>query len=325
MALYLGILIFSFIVTSLAIIPFIDLLYRLHLTSPVVKNPAAKLGTPVGGGVLIIAVVSFLFAVIYPLISRFGVFIQSTFNIADELNIIFFTFISFGLLGLYEDIVKIFHLPVSRTYQRLKNPLQFVLSATVGLLLYQNLHLSVINLPFVGVWQLGWWYIPVSTLVIYIFARGFDITDGLDGLAGGILLVCLIAFWTMSVSLLDTPLATFIALWIGSLIAFLYFNVFPARIWLGNGGGLSFGSTLAVCGLLLGKTVALLVIGSIFIIEALANLLQLIWTSLFHRRLFPISPPHYWLQSIGWPEPKIVMRAWIAAIFLALLGLSLAG
>jgi len=316
---------FSFIVTSLAIIPFIDLLYRLHLTSPVVKNLEAKFGTPVGGGILIIFIVTLLFAMIYPLISRFGVFIQSSFVIADELNVLFFTFISFGLLGLYEDIVKIFRLPLSRTYQHLKNPLQLLLSLVVGTLLYQNLHLEIINLPFIGAWQLGWTFIPISALVIYIFARGFDITDGLDGLAAGLLLICLLAFWTLSVSSLDTPLATFIALWIGSLIAFIYFNIYPARIWLGNGGGLSFGSTLAVGGLLLGKTVALLVIGGIFLAEGLSNLLQLVWLRLFGKRLFPISPLHYWLQSVGWPEPKIVMRSWIMGIFLAIFGLWLAG
>ena len=325
MALYLGILLFSFIITSIAIVPFIDLLYRLHLTSPVVKEPGTKSHTPLGGGLIIIFTVCLLYALIYPLISRFGVFIQSSFPVKDELNIIFFTFISFGLLGLYEDILKVFRLPPNRSFSALKNPLQILLAAVVSVMIYQNLNISIINLPLFGAVDLSWLYVVMSSLVIYAFARGFDITDGMDGLAAGVLLVCLLAFWTLSIASLDTPLAAFIALWIGSLIAFLYFNVYPARIWLGNSGGLSFGSTLAVCGLILGKVTALFVVGGIFLVEGLSNLLQLIWLKVYGRRLFPLSPLHYWLQASGWPEPKVVMRTWIAAILLAVLGIWLSG
>ena len=199
--------------------------------------------------------------------------------------------------------------------------MQLALSLICGFLLFQNLHIDIINIPFYGVVKLGWLYIPLSSFVIYAFTRGLDITDGLDGLAGGTLLISLMALWAISQSLLDTPLSVFISLWVGSLLAFLYFNVYPARIWMGNSGSLAFGATLAITGLLLGKTTALIILGGIFLLEGLSNLLQDLWYFLYKRPLFSVSPPHYWLISQGWPESKIMFRAWLAAVLLAIVGL----
>ena len=134
----------------------------------------------------------------------------------------------------------------------------------------------------------------------------------------------LTAFWVLSASILDTPLSLFIALWWGGLIAFLYFNVFPARIFLGDVGALSFGATMAVVGLMLGKAPALAVIGGIFVIEVVSSLVQLLAKKYLGKKVFAAAPLHLWLQYHGWPEPKIVMRFWIIAIVLAIFGLWLA-
>jgi phospho-N-acetylmuramoyl-pentapeptide-transferase len=343
MALYLGILIFSFIITGLAIIPFIDFLFQLHLTyrnpippstsmekkefSVIHQQQGWKIGTPIGGGILLITMVTLLYAVLFPLLSRFGVYVTTGFPLKEELNILFFTFISFGILGLYDDIIKTFHLPPHRVYLgpfSIKNLLQIVLATLTALMLYFNLNINIINFPLFGVLHLGWLFIPLASGLILAFTRGFDITDGLDGLASGVLLICLLAFWAVSVSSLDTVISVFIALWIGALVAFIYFNVYPARIWLGNAGSLSFGATLAVVGLLLGKTVALIIIGGLFILEAAVNLIQILAVNLFHHKVFPVTPLHYLLQRLGWPEPKIVMRLWLVAVLFAVIGLWLA-
>jgi phospho-N-acetylmuramoyl-pentapeptide-transferase len=336
MAIYLGILIFSFITTCIAIVPFIDLLYKLHFfhREPIVpatplektefdrisSKARWKLGTPTGGGVLLIVLVSILFLLLFPIIIRFGVYITTAFPIKDQLNVIFFTFISFGLLGFYDDIIKVFNLSPN-SYWRKKAIFEVLFSFLSAFMMYTNLHIQIIYLPVIGVIHLGIFYIPIAALIILFFCRAFDITDGLDGLASGVLLICLLAFWAISVSALDTVLSTFISLWIGGLIAFLYFNVFPARIWLGNAGSLSFGATLAVVGLILGKTFPLLLIGGIFVIEAAMHYGQKVYYYLFNRKLFVIAPLHYFLESIGWPEPKIVQRLWLAAIAFAFLGL----
>ena len=244
-----------------------------------------------------------------------------------ELNVLFFTFLSFGFLGLYDDIRKFFGFQSSGFFglrMRHKLVIQIILALIIGLLLYFNLNIDFVHIPFWGVLRLGWWFIPFAAFVVVAFANAFNITDGLDGLAAGLNLICLFAFWLLSYTTLDTPLSVFLALWIGSLIAFLYFNVYPARIFLGDGGALSFGATMAVVGLLIGKLAPLVVIGGIFVIEAFSSMVQILAKKFLGRKIFKVAPFHLWLQNEGWEEPKIVMRAWLAGIILAIFGIWLA-
>jgi phospho-N-acetylmuramoyl-pentapeptide-transferase len=341
MALYLSLLIFAFVISSLLIVPFINLLYkfrvirRKQITRDFLgkrakifdKFHAHKVGTPLGGGLLVILVVSLLYALLFPLVSFLGVFISAAHAIKEELNILFFSFVSFGILGVYDDLRKLFGFKRSGFFglrMRHKFIIQWGLAFILGILLYQNLGIDFIHVPFFGTYRLGFWYIPFAALVIVAFTNAFNITDGLDGLSGGLLTICLFAFWIMAHQVLDTPLSIFLSLWIGSLIAFLYFNVYPARIWLGDVGALSFGATLAVVGLLIGKIMALVVIGGIFVLEVASSLIQIISKKFLKRRIFAVAPLHLWLQNIGWEEPKIVMRAWLAGIILAIFGLWLA-
>jgi len=340
-SLYLGLLIFSFLITSILVVPFINLLYKLKFFRRVQKTTDvegnrtkifdkfhnAKAGTPVGGGLLIIGVTFLLYLILFPLLSVLGTYINSAYKMVDEINVLFLTFTSFGLLGLYDDIKKFFGFEKSGFFglrMRYKFIIQWVLAFIISALMYFNLRIDIINIPSFGVLKLGPAFIPLAAFIIVSFANAFNITDGLDGLSSGLLLICLFAFWILSRSVLDTPLSIFIALWIGALIAFLYFNVYPARIWLGDVGALSFGATLAVVGLLIGKVFALIIIGGIFIIEASSSLIQILSKRFLKRKAFKVAPFHLWLQSLGWEEPKIVMRAWMAGIMLAILGLWLA-
>lgn len=340
MALLLGLLIFSFLTTAILIVPFINLLYKLRfqrgqqrtrdafgkLTPIFNRFHSAKAGTPVGGGLLVIIVVAILFSIVFPLIRFVGVPITEVYPLRDEVNILFFTFIAFGLLGLYDDFMKFFGVDKKFFGLRLRHKfvIQWILALIVAFLLYVNLKIDILNIPFVGVFKLGWWYVPFAAFTIVAFTNAFNITDGLDGLATGLLMISLFGFWVISASILDTPLSVFLTLWLGSLIAFLYFNVYPARIFLGDVGALAFGATLAVVGLLLGKILALVVIGGLFVIEITSSLLQLTYKRFYGRKLFPVAPAHLWLQHIGWEEPKIVTRAWLGGIMLAIFGVWLA-
>lgn len=340
-ALYLGLLIFSFLITSILVVPFVNLLYKMKFTRKIQhtkdaegqrtkifdKFNNAKAGTPVGGGFLIIAVTFFLYLILFPFVSFMGARITAAFQIKEELNILFFTFISYGLLGLYDDIMKFFGFEKTGFFglrMRYKFLIQWILAFIIAVLMFQNLKIDIINVPFLGVWKLGPLFIPMAAFIIVSFTNAFNITDGLDGLASGLLLICLFAFWLLSYSTLDTPLSVFIALWIGSLIAFLYFNIFPARIFLGDVGALSFGATMAVVGLLIGKTTALIVIGGFFVVEVASSMIQILSKKFLKRKVFSVAPFHLWLRNKGWEEPKIVMRAWLAGIMLAILGLWLA-
>lgn len=341
MALLLGLLIFSFTVTAISLVPFINLLYRLKFTrkAQVTKDAFGKKtpifdkfhkhkkGTPVGGGFLIISVITFLFFLLFPLARYLGVFVTHVYPVNEEIHIIFFTLLSFGMLGLYDDIMKFFNFKQTGFFglrMRHKFIIQWILAFIISFLLYVNLGIDILYVPFLKTFNLGWIYIPFAATTIVAFTNAVNITDGLDGLASGVLMIALFAFWFLSASILDTPLSFFLALWLGSIIAFLYFNVYPARIWLGDVGALSFGATFAVVGLLLGKVMALIVIGGIFVAEILSSAIQLISKKFFKKKIFPVSPMHLWLQLLGWEEPKIVTRAILASVMLAVFGVWLA-
>jgi phospho-N-acetylmuramoyl-pentapeptide-transferase len=341
MSLLLGLLIFSFTVTSVLIVPFIGLLYKLRfqrqeqVTLDTSGKRAkvfdrfhhSKAGVPIGGGLLVIMVVSLLFGLLFPLLRTAGIYITNIHPLRQEIFIIFFTFISFGLLGLYDDILKFFQIDrrqFAGLRLRHKFGIQWILAFTSAFLIYNQLQIQIVNIPFVGVFDIGWFFVPVAAFIIVSFANAVNITDGLDGLASGALMIALFSLWVISSSILDTPLSVFIALWLGSLIAFLYFNVFPARIIMGDVGALSFGATIAVIGLLLGKIMALTLIGGLFVVEIMTSLLQILSKKYGRRKIFAVAPFHLWLQLKGWEEPKIVMRAWLASIMFAVFGLWLA-
>lgn len=329
----LGLIIISFFVTSLLLLPFIDLLYYFRSKKIVSSQiPAAKLSstpihdklmkkdflTPVGGGILVIPVV---------IILNLLVFYFMHLKISWEIFVIFFTMLAFGSLGLVDDLRHIY----SNTLGKFKGLsrgtillFQVVFALSIALMLFFKLGLNNIYVPIFGNIILGWWYIPLAVFAIVSFANAYNISDGLDGLSTGLLTICLFAFLALVNTVFDQNLAIFVGLWIGALIAYLYFNVFPARVHLGDAGAFSFGATLAVVGLLTGKILALGVIGGIYVIIILSSLLQILSKRIFKRKLLPVAPIHMYFKYLGWEEPKIVMRFWLAGSMLAIFGLWLA-
>ncbi len=336
--LYLGMLLVSFFLTSILVIPFINLLYKLKFQrqkqvtldfqnkrTPIFdKFHAAKAGTPVGGGILIVFSVCLLFLCTLPLLKISRIFISTNYKMGHELFIMFYTFLSFGIIGLYDDIMKFFGFAKTGFFGlRMKHKLilQFIAAGIAALLLYYNLGIDFIYIPFAGAIRLGIFYIPFATTLIVAFANFFNITDGLDGLSCGLLMISLFAFWVLAGTSADTPISIFLALWLGSIIAFLYFNVSPARIWLGDVGALSFGATFALIALLLGKVVPLIIVGLPFIVEGMSSLIQIFSKRYLGRKIFPAAPIHLTLQYLSWTETKIVARAWLAGIILAIFAL----
>ncbi|PIV09786.1 hypothetical protein COS31_02860 [Candidatus Roizmanbacteria bacterium CG02_land_8_20_14_3_00_36_15] len=342
MSLYLFSVFISFIVNATLIIPFINSLYRLKLqrksqqTKDAFNQPTpifdrfnrSKIGTPVGGGILIIATTIVIFSVFIGLSTFFGKKLIGNYpSVSNEIKILLFSFVSFGFLGLYDDLNKIFLLKKSQFFGlklRHKLILEIVLSLVIAFWLYHDLKIGIINVPFFGVYKLSFFYIFFAAFVILAFANAVNITDGLDGLATGILMISLFGFWVIARAILDIPTSLFIGSWLGGLLAFLYFNIFPARLFLGDTGTLSFGATFAVIGLILGKTFALPIIGGLFVAEIFTSLVQLLGRKFLKKKIFPVAPLHLWLQLRGWEEPKIVMRFWVISILCVIFGLVIA-
>ena len=339
MSLILGIILLSFAIHSLAIIPFIDFLYRFRFykqksaVSSSHKDTASshirsKARTPEGGGLLILVIVTLLFVLAFPILRFFGAEITHCYSLKEEMNVLFFTFVTFGLLGLYDDVVGFLELEKDHGYSGLKTAQKFTIQAVLGLvigsLLYFNLGIDIVNIPFIGVISFGPWFILLAAFLVVAFSNAVNITDGMDGLAPGLLMISLFGFLILSASILDIPLSLFIALWLGGLIAFLYFNVYPARLFMGDVGALSFGATLAVVGLLTGKIAALFIFGLPFLVNGFSSLAQIASVKLTGKKILPIAPIHYWLLKKDWSEPKIVQRAWLMNIVLVIFGLWLA-
>lgn len=332
----------SFAVHFLCFIPFINFLYSRKMqraqqetkdpfgsTTPIFdKLNAHKVGIPVGGGILVILLTSILFVVYMAWFLSAKLYLSINYpSLITEIVVLFSTFIGFGLLGLYDDLSKIFLWKRNSFFGlrwRQKLIIELILAAIIAISLFLNLKIDLIHVPFVGTFELSYWYIFFAIFVIVAFSNAVNITDGMDGLAGGVLLIALTGFWVVSRSIIDVPTSIFISVWIGGIIAFLYFNIYPARIMLGDTGALAFGATFAVIGLILGKSFALPVIGGIFVIEAASSGIQLLSKRLRHKKIFVVSPFHLYLQHRGWCEPKVVFRLWIFAMIFVLLGLAIA-
>ncbi len=333
MAQYLGLVLLSLFITGILLVPFIDFLYKMKFrrlkqkTVDMFDKPTPvfdkfnnwKVGTPVGGGILIIAVVSVLTLWAYGILN---VEVKIW-----QLVVILFTFISFGALGFYDDLKKITNGQKGAFFGlrfRHKFIIQWVLASIIASIIYFQLGYTFIFIRGFELITLGFLYIPFAAFVIVSFANAFNVADGLDGLSSGLFLICLIAFLAITSNQLDEPLGVFIAILIGSVAAFLYFNIFKARLWLGDVGSLALGAVLAVIGLLTGKIVALAIIGGVFVIEIGSSLIQILSKKFFGKKVFLAAPLHLLLLRIGWEEPKIVMRAWLLGFIFAILGLYIA-
>jgi phospho-N-acetylmuramoyl-pentapeptide-transferase len=326
-----GFVILSFFVMSILLVPFIDFLYRIKfqrkaqktrdvfnkLTPQFDKFHKWKIGTPFGGGFLIVFVVTLL------TLWAYGLF--PTGVKPWELFVLLFAFWGFGALGAYDDLKKIFNEDTFFGMRfKYKFAIQWILALVIGFVMYSQLGYSFIYIHWIGQIPLGIFYVLFAAFVIVSFVNAFNVTDGLDGLASGLYVICLIAFLTISSQSLDVFLELFIAILLGCVTAFLYFNIWKARIWLGDVGSMSLGASLAVIGLLTGKINALTLIGGVFVIEIASSLIQILGRKYLNRKILPIAPIHLYFLQRGWEEPKIVMRAWILGLVFAILGLYIA-
>ena len=277
------------------------------------ESHQVKEGTPTMGGLLIIGVVVGLFFFIKGGLPPGGIIAPLA------------TLVLVGGLGAVDDYLN------ARTGEgitaRQKMLWLIVVAVFVAYQVQDTYAIDRIAVPFVGEVMIDpWVYIAFAAFAIVAAANGVNITDGLDGLAGGTLVFAFVAF--VMVALLNEPtqpnLAILCALIVGGLLGFQWFNVHPAQIFMGDSGSLALGATLAVTALITSQILILPVIGLVFVIETLSVLIQVGYFKATHgKRIFRMSPLHYHYELLGWDEEKITLRFWIIGIIAGLIGVTL--
>ncbi|GHU08820.1 phospho-N-acetylmuramoyl-pentapeptide-transferase [Alphaproteobacteria bacterium] len=183
---------------------------------------------------------------------------------------------------------------------------------------------TVIQIPFVGGWEVGWFIIPLFGFIVVATGNAVNITDGLDGLSGGLLMMAFGSFGVIALLQGNFPLAGFCFTVIGALLSYLWFNVFPARFFMGDVGSFALGASLGVVAMLTDSIFLLPIIAGVFVVETASAIVQIFWKKVFKKRILKSAPLHQHLEASGWPETKITMRFWIIGGVLAVLGLILA-
>ncbi|MDI6820827.1 MAG: phospho-N-acetylmuramoyl-pentapeptide-transferase [Patescibacteria group bacterium] len=188
---------------------------------------------------------------------------------------------------------------------------------------YFRLGWDVLYIPFVGNINIGLWYIPFFIFILVASAFSTNETDGLDGLAGGALFFAFGALVVVSFVLQRYDLAVMNAVILGALLAFLWFNIYPARFFMGDTGSMSLGITLGVTAMLTNTAFFLPFFGIILIIESLSVIVQVLSKKIRKKKIFLSTPIHHHFEALGWPESQITMRFWIISAVASIIGLTL--
>lgn len=236
------------------------------------------------------------------------------------------TLIVFGVLGLVDDLSNVFLRSDKRGGLTPKTQILslLTLSAAGSWWFYDKLGYNSIALPYFGDVTLGILYIPLFILVVLSTSKAVSITDGLDGLAGGLLSMAFGAFAILSLLQGNYMLAAFCCTIVGVMLAYTWFNVHPARFFMGQTGSTALGAVLGVVAMLTNSLFLLPIIGFIFVIEAGSSVIQVFSKKVFHKKVFLSAPLHHHLEAMGWPETKVTMRFWILGQVLAVVGILIA-
>jgi len=286
------------------------------------KYHAHKAGTPSMGGVLI--VVSVLFTVLLSRVfSYFGIIDYSLLS-RGETYLPLATLVVVGVLGAVDDY---FNSIEKGSHKGLSSSVKWwslVAFALVGAAWFTfKLEWSIITVPLLGQVDIGLWYFPFFMLVVIGTSHAVNVSDGLDGLSGGTLSIAFGTFAAIAYLHGLPILATFCCIIVGALIAFLWYNVPPASIFIGDTGALSLGATLGVVAMLTDSVLLLPLIGIIYVVTIFSSLTQILSKKYLKRKLWPVAPLHHLFQHWGWSETQIVMRYWIIAALSAVIGLLL--
>jgi phospho-N-acetylmuramoyl-pentapeptide-transferase len=293
------------------------------------KLHAGKVGTPTMGGLIIwisVLILALLSHYLFPFIAKWAntnFIARLDFFSRNQTWLPLFVLVSGGILGLFDDFMSVKGWGKNKGggIRFIKRFYWLIIISLAGALwFYFKLGWDYIHVPAVGDFSIGWWYVPVFMLVLIVSAISSNETDGLDGLNGGVLLMAFASFAIISFAHNKIDLASFCAAIAGALLAFLWFNIYPARFFMGDTGAMSLGITLGVIAMLTNSAIVLFIIVFIYILESGSAAIQLLSKRFLGRKIFLAAPLHHHFEAKGWPEPKVTMRAWIFTALTALIG-----
>ncbi len=231
-----------------------------------------------------------------------------------------------GLVGLLDDVINL--RGSGKGVAGLRSNIKFLMITGIGLALgwwfYSVLGVTAITVPFLGEIALGWWIVPLFAFAVVATGNAVNISDGLDGLAGGLAAIAFGSFGVISLLQGNPLMAGFCFTVVGALLSYLWFNIYPARFFMGDVGSFALGTSLGVVAMLTDTLFILPIIGIIFVIEAGSSLIQIFSKKVFKRKIFISAPIHHHLEAIGWPETKVTMRFWVIAAVASFTGVMVA-
>jgi len=231
-----------------------------------------------------------------------------------------------ALVGLIDDVINL--RSNGHGVAGLRSSIKFSMIVGIGVVLgwffFDKLGIDTVHVPFLGAITIGWLIVPLFAFVVTATGNAVNISDGLDGLAGGLLAISFAAFGVIAMLQGQLLLAAFCFTVIGALLSYLWFNIYPARFFMGDVGSFAYGVSLGVVAILTNSLLLLPIIGLLFVVEAGSSLIQIVAKKFFGRRIFISAPIHRHIEAIGWPEVKVTMRFWVIAVVAASFGLMLA-
>lgn len=314
-------LMLGFVLSLVAAVILIPLLKKLHVGQSVSKlineRHLKKDGTPTIGGLIFIIPTILIMLILY---------LRGSIEFNSNLIILIFIFLSYGALGFIDDFLKVKY----HNNDGLSIGVKFLLQTVIAVIFYiiyrnnggdSNLVISSLGINV----SLGWAFGLFILLVLVGTTNAVNISDGLDGLAGGLSVVAIMAYgviaWGSKWISGYQEIAIFAFVLCGAILGFLVFNTHPAKVFMGDTGSLALGGALATIAILTKHELSLLLIGGVFVVETLSSAIQIIAIRKFHKKVFLKAPLHHHFEELGWEETDIVKLFWVVGLFLAMIGI----
>lgn len=313
-------LMMGFVISVLFGLVLIPLLKKLNIRQKVSvfleDKHGKKDGTPTMGGLIFI---------IPTLLTSVILLFMNKIEFSDNLLIVLFVFVAYAVLGFIDDYLIIKRKSNGGLTEMQKLFGQLLIAVVFFYIFTKSGSDPVLNIHTLGInIDMGWFYGVFLLFVLVASSNAVNLTDGLDGLAGGLAAFAFLAFgiisWGSTWAAGNTDMAIFCFILVGSLLGFLFYNTYPAKIFMGDTGSLSLGATLASIAILTSHEVTLIIVAGVFVIETLSSIIQMIAGRYFGKKIFLMAPLHHHFEKLGWDERDIVKTFWVVGLILSMIG-----